>query len=162
MKPSRGKRKKRTTRNERRWCEIEKITGPLDDLPTFFKHGLYHLRNRSSLADSELVRAFERCRAWLARAKKDGAGSCECGCGTRMAVEAVNAKGQSVWCLDHDKRNRQFRGLLFWRCNLEIGDGDRERKMAHASYALAHEARLPEETAFVRDRDEFQATGAVD
>ncbi len=135
--------------------------GPgLYDLPVFFKNGLYRL-HRGGLADAEIVRAFERCQAWYARAK-DGFGECDCGCETKRPVNTVNAQGQSVWHLDHDPHRKTFRGVLFERCNRELGDGDRARKFAHASYTLANEARLPDEAVLVRDRDEFQAAGAVD
>src|SRR6267154_3042426 len=159
---NRGKGKNETrARRNRAWREIEKIVGPgFYDLPAFFKNGLYRL-HRGGLTDAEIVRAFERCQAWAARAK-DGIGQCECGCETKRPVETVNGQGQSVWHLDHDPHRKTFRGVLFERCNRELGDGDRARKFAHASYTLAHEARLPEETALVRGRDEFQAAGAVD
>ncbi len=132
----------------------------LYDLPSFFANGLYRLL-RSGLPDAEILRAYERCQAWAARAK-DGIGQCECGCETKRPVNAVNAQGQSVWHLDHDPHRRTFRGVLFERCNRELGDGDRARKFAHASYTLAHESRLPEaETAFVGDGNEFGAAGAI-
>lgn len=147
-------KRKRTTRNERRWREIEKITGPLGDLPPSFKHGLYHLRNRADLPDAEIVRAFQRCGAWLARAK-NGIGECECGCGTQMAVEAVNARGQSVWCLDHDVHTRMFRGILHQACNREIASGIRERKWAHVNYVESCDARVRAEGSGVYAANEF-------
>jgi len=156
-------RKQRETqaRKKRAWREVARITGAgLYSLPSFFANGLYRLL-RSGLPDAEILRAYERCQAWAARAK-DGIGQCECGCETKRPVNAVNLQGQSVWHLDHDPHRKTFRGVLFERCNRELGDGDRARKFAHASYTLAHEARLPDEAVLVRDGDEFQAAGAVD
>ena len=160
---NRGKGKNETrARRNRAWREIEKIVGPgLFDLPAFFKNGLYRL-HRGGLTDAEIVRAFERCHAWVARTMENGLGECECGCGTKHPVGAVNGQGQSVWCLDHDPSKKAFRGILHQRCNMELGDGNRQRKWAHVNFIEAHETRLPEEAALVRDRDEFQATGAVD
>jgi len=156
-------RKQRETqaRKKRAWREVARITGAgLYSLPSFFANGLYRLL-RSGLPDAEILRAYERCQAWAARAK-DGIGQCECGCETKRPVNAVNLQGQSVWHLDHDPHRKTFRGVLFERCNRELGDGDRARKFAHASYTLAHEARVPEaETAFVGDGNEFGAAGAV-
>ncbi len=76
-------------------------------------------------------------------------------------MDAVNAQGQSVWHLDHDPKTKTFRGILYQRCNHEIGDGDRQRKWAHVEYVESHEARLPTEAAFVGDGNEFGAPGAV-
>ncbi len=133
----------------------------LFDLPEFFRTGLYKL-TRGGLADAEVSSAFVRCQAWFADAKKNGFfGRCECPCGVRLPVDAKNAQGTSVWHLDHDKHRKTFRGILFQRCNREIGDGDRERKWGHAEYIEANEARLPEETTMVQDRNEFQAAGAI-
>ena len=147
-------------RRRRAWREVSYIVGSLDGLPAFFKNGLYSL-TRAGLPDCEIRRAFERCGAWVARVK-DGVGECECGCGTKRPVDAKNAQGQSVWCLDHDGQRKAFRGVLYQKCNTELGDGTARRKMAHASYALAHDARLAEaETALTRDANEFGAAGAV-
>jgi hypothetical protein len=162
MRQNPGKRGKRETlaRRERGWRQIEKITGPgLYDLPEFFRNGLYRL-SRGGLPNAEIVRAYERCGAWLAKAK-NGVGKCECGCETRRRVDSVNAQRNSIWHLDHDKHRKTFRGILFERCNRELGDGNRERKWAHVNYVEAHEARLPEETALIRDGNEFGAAGAV-
>lgn len=148
-------KQKRSTRDSRRWKELEKVVGPgIHELPSSFKHGLYHLRNRSGLPDPELVLVFNRCRAWLARAR-DGIGECECGCGTRMPVDAKNANGNSVWNLDHDGQSKTFRGVLYWRCNLEIAEGDRQRKWAHASYIDAHQARIRSESTESYAANEF-------
>ncbi len=90
---NRGKRSKRETRarQERGWRQVARITGAgLFDLPEFFRTGLYKLI-RGGLADAEIVRAYERCRAWLAKVK-DGAGECECGCGTKRPVDAVTKR----------------------------------------------------------------------
>ena len=132
----------------------------LYELPEFFRNGLYRL-TRSGLPDAEIMLAYQRCRAWYAKAKVAGYGTCECGCQTKRSVNATNSQDQSVWCLDHDKRTRLFRGVLYQQCNVEIGIGDMRRKMAHAGYALAHESRSPEETALMRDANEFGAAGAV-
>jgi len=153
-----SKRETRARRN-RAWREVSEIVGSLDGLPAFFRNGLYSL-TRAGLSDAEIRRAFERCRAWVARVK-DGVGECECGCGTKRPVDAKNAQGQSVWCMDHDSQRKMFRGVLYQKCNTELGDGAADRKMAHASYALAHGARLPDEAVFVRDANEFGAAGAV-
>lgn len=148
------KRKKRSTRNERRWKEVARIVGPgVHKLPESFRHGLYHLRNRSGLPDPELVLAFNRCKAWLARAK-NGVGECEC-CGMKLPIEAVNTRGQSVWALDHDPRTKTFRGILYFKCNLEIAEGDRQRKWAHASYIDAHQARIRSESTERYAANEF-------
>jgi hypothetical protein len=159
----RRKSKNRETwaRKERGWREVEKIVGPgLLKLPEFFRNGLYRLL-RAELADNEIVRACERCQAWFATAKETGFGRCECGCDTYRVVNSVNKQGQSVWFLDHDPVKKRFRGILFERCNREIGDGDRQRKWAHVNYVEAHEARMPEETVLVRDGNEFGAPGAA-
>lgn len=146
-------------RRERGWREVERIVGPgLYGLPEFFRNGLYRL-GRSGLSDCELIRAYEVCGGWFAEAKRSGFGKCQCPCGTHLAVDTVNAQGQSVWHLDHDPHTKTFRGILFERCNREIGDGDRERKWAHVNYIEAHEARLPAETVFVGN--EFEAPGAA-
>lgn len=153
-------KRKKSTRDSRRWAELEKVVGPgIHKLPAFFRHGLYHLRNRSSLPDSELVLAFNRCRAWLARAR-DGAGTCECGCATRLPVTAKNAKRQSVWCLDHDPLTKTFRGIIHERCNREIGDGI--RKWSHLGYLQAHESRLQPDVPVVQWQTEFPAPGVLD
>lgn len=150
----------RSTRDSRRWAELEKIVGPgVRQLSISFRHGLYHLRSRSSLADSELVLAYQRCRAWLARTK-NGIGECECGCQTKMAVDAKNAKKQSVWCLDHDPLTKTFRGVIHERCNREIGDGT--RKWVHAAYVDAHEARLQQDVPVVPWQTEFPPPSVVD
>jgi len=148
-------------RRNRAWREIETIVGAgLYELPEFFRNGLYRL-SRGGLADAEILLAYERCCAWMARAK-NGVGECECGCGARLPVDAVNSQGQSVWHLDHDPHRKMFRGILAARCNHEIGDGNRMRKWAHASYAHANEMRWPEcEITFLGSRDECQAAGAV-
>ena len=158
---NRRKSKRETrARRKRAWREIEKIVGAdLYDLPTFFCNGLYRLR-RAGLSNAVILRAFERCQAWLAKAK-DGVGECECGCGTKRPVNAKNAQKQAVWHLDHDPKRKAFRGVLFERCNREIGSGDRERKWNHVAYIEAHEARMAEETALVRDGNEFGAPGAA-
>jgi len=162
-----GGRLKRKSKNETRarqergWNEVARIVGAgLFELPSSLKNGLYRLHRE--LSDAEVVLAFARCRAWYAKAKVAGYGECECGCKTRRSISAVNSQGQSVWCLDHDKRTRLFRGVLYQQCNVEIGIGDMRRKMAHAGYALAHESRSPEETAWSRDRDDFQTAGAFE
>ncbi len=154
----RSKKRETRARKERGWRQMAEIVGTgLYALPESFRNGLVKLR-RNGLPDSEIVRAYERCGAWLAKAK-NGIGECECGCGTKCPVDAVNAQGNSIWHLDHDKHRKTFRGILFERCNREIGDGT--RKLAHVGYVLAHEARLPSESAFVRDRNEFLASGAT-
>ncbi len=148
-------------RRERSWAQVERIVGPgLSQLPEFFRTGLYGLI-RSGLPDREIIHAYKRCRAWIKKAK-DGFGECECGCGTRMPVNAVNGQDISVWNLDHDRRTKTFRGILYQRCNREVGSGSRARKWAHVNYVEAHEARLRED----RDgggvvRDEFQTRGAI-
>src|SRR5438128_12391471 len=90
---NRGKRSKRETRarQERGWRQVARITGAgLFDLPEFFRTGLYKLI-RGGLADAEILRAYERCRAWLAKGK-DGRGECECGCGTTRPGGAVTER----------------------------------------------------------------------
>ena len=126
-------------------------------LPESFRNGLVKLR-RNGLPDSEIVRAYERCGAWLAKAK-NGIGECECGCGTKCPVDAVNGQGVSIWHLDHSRVHRKFRGILTARCNHEVGDGDRQRKWSHAEYIEAHEARERREE-IVFDND-FQRPGAA-
>ena len=155
-------RTKRSTRNQRRFREVARIVGPgLYGLPLHLQHGLYHLKARAGLPDAELVLAYQRCRAWLARAT-NGIGECECRCGTKMAVNAKNAQGNSIWNLDHDDRNKLFRGILYWRCNLEIAEGDRQRKWSHATYIDAHEARVQREVSVIAWQTEFPAPGVLD
>lgn len=155
-------RAKSSTRNERRFREVSRIVGPgLYDLPLHFQHGLYHLKARAVLADTEIIFAYERCKAWLARAA-NGIGECECGCGMKMAVHAKNSQGNSVWNLDHDDRNKLFRGILFWRCNLEIAEGDRQRKWSHAAYIDAHEARMKQDAPVTSWQEEFPAPSVLD
>jgi hypothetical protein len=163
LKLRRKSKSETRARQERGWREVARIVGAgLFDLPEFFRNGLYRL-TRSGLPKDQILLAYQRCESWHARAKKNGGiGECECSCQTRQSMDAKNAQGQSIWCLDHDPHRKVFRGVLYQKCNVEVGDGDRARKFAHASYALAHEARIPEETALVRDRNEFQAPGAVD
>jgi len=154
-------RRSKPTRRERSWREVETIVGPgLSQLPEFFRNGLYRLL-RAQLPNSEIVRAYERCRIWVAKAK-DGFGECECGCGTRLLVGAVNGQSISVWNLDHDKNTQTFRGILYARCNTEIGSGDRKRKWAHVDYVESHEVRLRIDTSEFVCRDEFQAVGATE
>lgn len=151
----------RSNRAYRKRREVARIVGSLRGLPQFFIGALYNLR-RAGLADTEVRRAYERCRIWTANARKRGAGECECGCQTRLPVNAVNAQQVSVWCLDHCKHTKTFRGILYQRCNMEIGAGDRRRKLAHVNYVLAHEARLWIAESDVVCRDEFQAVGAIE
>jgi hypothetical protein len=158
MRRKQTKRETRARRN-RAWREVSEIVGSLDGLPPFFRNGLYSL-TRAGLSDLELRLAYERCRAWMARAEKSGAGQCECPCGMQLPVAAVNGQRQSVWHLDHDPRTKTFRGILFERCNREIGDGDRGRKWSHVEYIESHEARLHIEADSVY-ANEFQQPGAV-
>lgn len=148
-----------SNRRERSWTQVEKIVGRgLSHLPEFFRNGLYALI-RAGLPNAEIILAYQRCRAWITKAKRNGYGECEC-CGTRLPVNAVNAQGVSIWNLDHDPHTKTFRGVLHQRCNREIGDGNRERKFAHVNYIESHKARLLESEH--RDvRDEFQAEGAI-
>lgn len=158
--------RKRSTRDERRWRQIAAIVGDgLYGLPRSLAHGLYHLKARGGLADDEVRLAFQRCKAWVARAKKNGIAECECGCGMQLPLDGVNRKGQSIWHLDHCKRTKTFRGITYERCNLEIGDGDPSRKQSHADYARAHAANR---TDWLMDRvngvgwlAELQVPGAV-
>jgi hypothetical protein len=152
-----SKRETRARRN-RAWREVQKIVGSLNGLPASFKNGLYSL-TRAGLPDDEIRLAHQRACSWLARAK-NGIGECECSCGTKLPVDAVNSQGQSVWHLDHDPRTKRFRGVLFERCNREIGDGDRGRKWSHVEYIESHEARLHVEADSVY-ANEFQQPGAV-
>jgi hypothetical protein len=155
-------RRSKPTRRERSWAQVEKVVGRgLSQLPAFFKNGLYALI-RAGLPDAEILRAYQRCRAWHWKSKKDGYGQCECPCGTRCAVNAVNAQGVSVWNLDHCKYTKTFRGILFARCNVEIGDGNRKRKSAHLSYVESHETRLRIDNSEFVCRNEFQAVGAIE
>src|SRR5438046_2823582 len=88
----RSKKSETRARQERSWRQVARIVGAgLFHLPEFFRTGLYKLI-RGGLADAEILRAFERCRAWLAKAK-NGIGECECGCGTKRPVGAVNKQG---------------------------------------------------------------------
>ena len=153
------------TRADRRRREVERIVSSVRGLPKFFINGLYNLR-RAGLPHSEIIRAFERCRAFTARANKNGGvGECECGCGAQYPINAVNRQGISVWNLDHCKLTRTFRGVLTSKCNREIGSGDRRRKFAHASYVLAHETRLQIEEEAAQQSghwlDEFLQPGAL-
>jgi len=155
-------RRSKLTRRERSWREVEAITGiGVYRLSAFFRNGLYSLI-RAGLPDAEIIHAFTRCRAWTIKAKKSGLGECECSCGTRLPVDAVNAQGKSVWNLDHCKYTKTFRGILFQRCNREIGDGNRKRKLGHASYVEAHEARLRIADGDYEWSNEFQAVGAIE
>src|SRR5882762_2924318 len=107
MRRQNRRKSKRETRarQERGWRQVARVVGAgLFDLPEFFRTGLYRL-TRGGLPDAEIVRAYERCRAWLAKVK-DGAGECECGCGAKRPVDAVNTQGQSIWHLDHDKHRK--------------------------------------------------------
>jgi hypothetical protein len=149
-------------RRQRSWSQVGKIVGPgLTALPEFFRTGLYGLI-RSGLPDAEIILAFKRCCSWCKKAK-DGVGTCECGCGTKMLVGAVNGKGVSVWNLDHDKHTKTFRGILFARCNHEVGSGSRTRKWAHVEYIESHLARLQIDSSSSDcvGLNEFQAPGAV-
>jgi hypothetical protein len=152
---------RRSNRADRRRREVTRIVGSLRGLPTFFINGLYNL-HRAGLADSEILCAYQRCRAWTGKAKKTELGECECSCRTRLPVDAVNAQGKSVWNLDHCKYTKTFRGILFQRCNREIGDGNRKRKLGHASYVEAHEARLRIAESNCEWSNEFQAVGAIE
>jgi hypothetical protein len=152
---------RRANRRERSWAQVAQIVGPgVYDLPDFFKNGLYSLA-RAGLPDSEIVLAFKRCRAWIKTAMKNGYGECECDCGTELPVDAANAQNISVWNLDHDNRTKTFRGILFQKCNRQMGSGDRARKWAHYGYIEAHEARLRQNEGDVVVRDEFQKPGAM-
>lgn len=161
------RKKKHSTRDERRWRQIARIVGPgLYDLPRSLAHGLYHLKARGGLSDAEIRLAFERCKAWVARAKKNGIAECECGCGMQLPIDAVNRQGQSVWHLDHCKRTRTFRGITHERCNLEIGDGNPGRKQSHADYTRAHalnraDGLMDRARGVVHWLAELQAPGAV-
>jgi hypothetical protein len=149
---------RRSNRADRKVREVARIVGSLRSLPNFFVNGLYNLL-RAGLPNAEIILACQRCRAWTAKAKRSGYGECEC-CGTRLAVDAVNAQGVSIWNLDHCRHTNTFRGILHERCNREIGDGNRERKRAHVGYIEAHESRLRiEHEKF--DRDEFLSAGAL-
>jgi hypothetical protein len=139
-------------RRNRAWREVSEIVGSLDGLPANFRNGLYCL-TRAGLPDDEIRLAHQRACSWLAKAK-NGIGECECSCGTKLPVDAVNSQRQSVWCLDHDPRTKRFRGVLFEQCNREIGDGDRHRKIAHVDYVLANDARLAQ-TDVVQTENEF-------
>jgi len=139
---------------------VEKVVGRgLSKLPEFFRNGLYALI-RAGLPDAEIILAYQRCRAWITKAKKNGYGECEC-CGTRLAVDAVNAQGVSIWNLDHCRHTKTFRGILHERCNREIGDGNRKRKWAHVGYIEAHEARLNNVEHDDVLQNEFQSDGAT-
>jgi hypothetical protein len=76
-------------------------------------------------------------------------------------MNKVNAQKVSVWNLDHDPHTKTFRGILYQRCNREIGDGNRQRKLGHASYVEAHEMRLRNAESDFEWSNEFQATGAI-
>jgi len=152
--------RRRLNRRERSWREVAKIVGAgVQRLPEFFRNGLYGL-TRAGLPDPEIILAFKRCRAWTASAKKNGYGECECGCGTKLPVNAVNVQRKSIWHLDHDRRTKTFRGILYQKCNRQVGSGDRVRKLAHFSYVESHAARLqePHDTDVA---DEFQKPGAM-
>src|SRR6266446_4395184 len=149
---------RRSNRADRRRREVTRIVGSLRGLPSFFVNGLYNL-HRAGLLDSEIVQGYQRCRAWTKNAKRNGYGKCEC-CGTRLPINRVNAQEVSVWNLDHDPHTTTFRGILYQRCNREIGDGNRERKLAHVSYIESHKARL-HETEHREVRDEFMQSGAL-
>jgi len=77
-------------------------------------------------------------------------------------MNKVNAQKVSVWNLDHDPHTKTFRGILYQRCNREIGDGNRRRKWAHAQYIESHEARLRLDNSEFVYRDEFQTVGAIE
>lgn len=72
-------KKESQARRERSWRQMEQIVGPLRQLPRFFRNGLYRLW-RSGLCDEELQLTTKRCRSWIARARKNGFGECQCGC----------------------------------------------------------------------------------
>ena len=93
---------RRSNRTDRKVREVARIVGSLRGLPKFFVNGLYNLL-RAELPDAEIILAYQRCRAWTAKAKQRGYGECEC-CGTRLPVDAVNAQGVSIWNLDHCRR----------------------------------------------------------
>ena len=59
-------------------------------------------------------------------------------------MHTVNAQKKSIWHLDHDRRTKAFRGVLFQKCNRQIGSGNRERKWAHVGCIESHGARLQE------------------
>jgi hypothetical protein len=148
---------RRSNRADRKVREVARIVGSLRGLPNFFINGLYNLL-RAELPDSEIILAYQRCRAWTAEAKKRGYGECEC-CGARLPVDEVNRQNISVWNLDHDKHSRTFRGVVDQRCNRELGDGNRKRKWSHAEYVEAHESRLRQESEV--DLWEFRTPGAL-
>ncbi|HEV2194051.1 MAG TPA: hypothetical protein VGR55_00575 [Candidatus Acidoferrum sp.] len=140
---------------------MEHIVGPLHQLPVFFRNGLYRLW-RSGLSDAELQLAAKRCRQWIARARKNGYGTCECPCGTKLSVDTKNNQGISIWCLDHCEYTKTFRGILHESCNREVGSGDRQRKIGHSNYVLAHEARVQQDAPVITWQEEFPAPGVLD
>jgi len=92
MRRQNRRKSKRETRarQERGWRQVARVVGAgLFDLPEFFRTGLYRL-TRGGLPDAEIVRAYERCRAWLAKVK-DGAG------GMRMRLWDETSSG----CREH-------------------------------------------------------------
>src|SRR5438132_1274018 len=97
QKRSKKRKSKRETRErqERGWNEVARIVGAgLFELPEFFRNGLYRL-TRSGIPAFEVTLAFQRCVAWYARAQAAGYGTCECGCGTKRSIDAVNSQNQS-------------------------------------------------------------------